>query len=54
VLWHDPGAQAAYIAAEAMADVIEQAVGAAPAAGALAEALAAQREQIDRLGATLL
>jgi len=53
-LWHDPGAQAAYIAAEAMADAIEQAVGAVPAAGALAEALAAQREQIDRLGATLL
>ena len=53
-LWHDPGAQAAYVAAEAMADEIEHAVGAAPAPGALAEALAAQREQIDRLGATIL
>jgi hypothetical protein len=52
-LWHDPGAQAAYIAAEAMADEIEHAVGLAPAPGALAEALAAQRERIDRLGATI-
>jgi hypothetical protein len=53
-LWHDPGAQAAYVAAEAMADAIEEAVGPAPAPGALAEALVAQREQIDRLGATIL
>jgi len=53
-LWHDPGAQAAYVAAEAMAGAIEEAVGPAPAPGALAEALAAQREQIDRLGATML
>jgi hypothetical protein len=49
-LWHDPGAQAAYLAAEAMADAIEHAVGPTPAPGALVEALAAQREQIDRLG----
>jgi hypothetical protein len=53
-LWHDPGAQAAYIAAEAMADAIERDLGTTPAPGALAEALAAQREQIDRLGATIL
>jgi len=53
-LWHDPGAQAAYLAAEAMADAIERAVGPAPVPGALAEALAAQREPIDRLGATIL
>lgn len=53
-LWHDPGAQAAYIAAEAMADAIERDLGPAPAPGALAEALAAQREQIDRLGVAIL
>lgn len=53
-LWHDPGAQAAYIAAEAMADAIEHAIGPAPVPGAFAAALAAQREQIDRLGVTTL
>jgi hypothetical protein len=53
-LWHDPGAQAAYVAAEAIADAIERAVSPAPVPGALAEALAAQREPIDRLGATIL
>jgi len=37
-----------------MADAIEHAVGLAPAPGALAEALAAQREQIDRLDARIL
>ena len=49
-LWHDPGAQASYVAAEAMADAIEHQLGTTPAPGALAEVLAAQREQIDRLG----
>ena len=53
-LWHDPGAQAAYVAAESMADAIEHDLGSAPAPGALAEALAAQREQIDRLDARIL
>jgi hypothetical protein len=52
-LWHDPGAQAAYVAAEALADAIEHDIGAAPAPGALAEALAARREPIDRLDALL-
>jgi hypothetical protein len=52
-LWHDPGAQAAYAAAEEIADAIERAVGPAPAPGAVAAALAAQREAIDRLGANL-
>jgi hypothetical protein len=52
-LWHDPGAQAAYVAAEAMADELDHVVGAAPAPGVLADALAARREPIDRLGATL-
>jgi hypothetical protein len=53
-LWHDPGAQAAYGAAEAMADAIEHDIGPAPAPGALAAALCAQREQIDRVGANFL
>lgn len=48
-LWHDPGAQAAYIAAEALADAIEAAIGAASRPGAFAAALAAWREAIDRL-----
>ena len=53
-LWHDPGAQAAYVAAESLADAIEdaieQGIGASPAPGALAGALAAWSEPIDRLG----
>lgn len=52
-LWHDPGAQAAYVAAEAVADAIERAVGPAPAPGAVAAALTVQRDAIDRLGADL-
>jgi hypothetical protein len=53
-LWHDPAAQAAYAAAEAIADAIEREVGPAPAPGAVAAALNAQREQIDRRGAKFL
>jgi len=53
-LWHDPGAQAAYVAAEALADEIERDIGAAPVPGALAEALAARREPIDRLDTHLV
>ena len=49
-LWHDPGAQASYAAAEWLADAIEQAIGAAPAPGALAAALTAWAAPIDRLG----
>jgi hypothetical protein len=49
-LWHDPGAQAAYVAAEWLADAIEQAISASPAPGALAAALAAWAAPIDRLG----
>jgi len=44
-LWHDPGAQAAYVAAEALADELERTVG--PDPGALAAALADQRAAID-------
>jgi hypothetical protein len=47
-LWHDPGAQAAYVAAEALADQIAQAIGTAPAPGQLAAQLAALRDAIDR------
>jgi hypothetical protein len=49
-LWHDPGAQAAYVAAEWLADAIEQAIGGSPPSGALAAALAAWSAPIDRLG----
>ncbi|HMG53431.1 MAG TPA: hypothetical protein VK601_08110 [Kofleriaceae bacterium] len=49
-LWHDPCAQAAYVAAESLADAIDQALGASPAPGALVAALAAHRTPIDRLG----
>lgn len=51
-LWHDPGAQAAYVAAEQIADQLASDVGPAPAPGALVAALAAQRERVDRLGAS--
>jgi hypothetical protein len=47
-LWHDPGAQAAYVAAEAMADRLIEQLGLDPAPGALAEALAAERARVDR------
>jgi hypothetical protein len=47
-LWHDPGAQSAYLAAEPLADTIARDIGPAPPPGAFAAALAAHREQIDR------
>jgi len=47
-LWHDPGAQAAYVAAEAMADRLIDQLGLDPPPGALAEALAAERARVDR------
>lgn len=50
-LWHDAGAQAAYVAAEAITGDVERALGASPAPGALASALATWRAEIDRLGA---
>lgn len=46
-LWHDPFAQAAYIAAESLADALVAALGPSPAPGALVAALAAQRAAID-------
>jgi hypothetical protein len=48
-LWHDPGAQAAYAAAERLTDAIERAIGASPLPGAFPAALAAWSEPIDRL-----
>jgi hypothetical protein len=49
-LWHDPGAQAAYAAAESLADALAHTVGVSPVPGTLAAALAAWSEPIDRLG----
>jgi len=49
-LWHDAGAQASYVAAEAIAEAIERTLGAAPAPGGLAAALTEWRAEIDRLG----
>jgi hypothetical protein len=53
-LWHDPGAQAAYVAAEPLADALEAAVGPAPVPGALARVLGDHRARIDRAGAAIL
>lgn len=47
-LWFDSGAQAAYVAAEAIADRWWSALGAAPESGALAAALADEVARIDR------
>jgi len=47
-LWHDPGAQAAYVAAEPLALAIERAIGPSPAPGALAAAVAVRCEAIAR------
>ncbi|HEY0475907.1 MAG TPA: hypothetical protein VGD37_00200 [Kofleriaceae bacterium] len=52
-LWHDPGAQAAYVAAEALADAIEQTIGSSPAPGALATAVDAACHAIARATQTL-
>ncbi|MGE0872655.1 MAG: hypothetical protein AB7P03_29135 [Kofleriaceae bacterium] len=46
-LWHDPGAQRAYVAAEALAAELWRELGAAPAPQALAAALARARDRID-------
>lgn len=47
-LWHDPGAQAAYVAAEALAEDVDRALGPSPAPGALAAVLAARCDAIAR------
>lgn len=52
-LWHDPGAQAAYVAAEALAADVERDLGAAPGAGQLAARLAEAAQAIDRRAGAL-
>jgi hypothetical protein len=47
-LWHDPGAQAAYVAAEALAEDIARAFGPSPSPGVLATVLAARCDAIAR------
>jgi hypothetical protein len=46
-LWHDPGAQASYVEAEVIADRLWRTLGASPAPGALAHAIAVERARID-------
>jgi hypothetical protein len=47
-LWHDPGAQAAYVTAEAMADRVRAELGPNPPRGQVLRALIAERDQIDQ------
>jgi hypothetical protein len=47
-LWHDPGAQAAYVAAEAIADRLQRDLGSNPPRGQLARVLGFERARIDR------
>jgi hypothetical protein len=46
-LWHDPGAQAAYVAAEQMADRLRADLGPKPPVGQVLRALVAERDRID-------
>jgi hypothetical protein len=46
-LWHDPGAQAAYVEAEVIADRLVHDIGLTPPRGQLARALAAERDRVD-------
>ncbi len=47
-LWHDPGAQAAYVAAEVIAERMRQDLGPNPPRGQFARALIAERDRIDQ------
>jgi hypothetical protein len=47
-LWHDPGAQASYLAAEVIAERLHAALGASPPRGQLARVLGSERDAIDR------
>jgi hypothetical protein len=47
-LWHDPGAQAAYVAAETIADRLRNDLGANPPRGQLVRALELERARIDQ------
>jgi hypothetical protein len=46
-LWYDPGAQAAYVEAEVIADRLVHDLGINPPRGQLARALAAERDRVD-------
>ena len=47
-LWHDPGAQAAYVEAEVIAERMRQELGGNPPRGQFVRALVAERDRIDR------
>ena len=47
-LWHDPGSQAAYAAAEMIAERLRKDLGGNPPRGQFARALAAERDRVDR------
>jgi hypothetical protein len=47
-LWHDPGSQAAYVAAEVIAERMRKDLGGNPPRGQFARAVAAERDRIDR------
>ena len=47
-LWHDPGAQAAYVAAELIADRLQRDLGPRPPRGELSRLLEIERGRIDR------
>ncbi|HEY0255745.1 MAG TPA: hypothetical protein VGC41_29650, partial [Kofleriaceae bacterium] len=47
-LWHDPGAQAAYVKAEQIADRLQAELGSNPPRGQFARVLGAERDRIDR------
>lgn len=47
-LWHDPGAQASYVAAETLADRLRLDLGTNPARGHLLRTLIAERDRIDQ------
>jgi hypothetical protein len=46
-LWHDPGAQSAYVAAEALADRLRSYLGPNPPRGQFVRALELERARID-------
>lgn len=47
-LWHDPGAQAAYVAAEGIAEALRRDLGPKPPRGELGRSLVIERGRIDR------
>ena len=47
-LWHDPGAQAAYVGAEVIAERLRKDLGPNPPRGLFSRALNTERDRIDR------